>query len=1507
MKKIIFCLLSIVLTTVGFLGYAQTTFTYTASVQTYTVPVGVTAITIDARGAMGGGQNCIYTNYQSLGGCGGRVQATVNVTPGHVLNITVGGKPNVLGVGGYGGGGNDNALWTTIWPGAGGGGASSVIDNTAGITLVIAGGGGGGGGDICPAGGTGGDKGGVGGGLIGGAGNSNICGVGTGGKGGTQIAGGAGGVCAPYTGANGALGVGANCPAAAGFGSGGGGGGYYGGGSGSYGSGGGGGSSYTNPTYTTSFVHTQGYNCNGTWTFGGVVDTGNGAVIINTACNAGSITGTATVCSGSTTNLTDATAGGIWSSSTTTIATVGTTGLVTAIVGGTTTISYTLGGCSATAIVTVYTMPTAITGTPNVCTGATTPLTDGVAGGVWSSSTPLVGTVSTTGVVTGIGAGTTTISYTTGGTCYQTIVVTVNKSPTAILGTASVCVGLTTSLTDAVAGGTWSSSNPAAGTVSTTGVVTGLGVGGTTMITYTMPGNCYVTTTVTVNPEPSAINGTFVICQGLTTTLTNTVGGGVWTSSNTAAGTIGAATGILGGIGGGTTIISYTSANCTPVTQVVTVNPVAVITGSLTVCSGLSTQLTDAIAGTWTSSNTTVAIVGSSTGLVIGLTPGTTTITTTFPTGCSASAVVTVNPSPLAIVGTTTLCYGNTTTFTDPTAGGIWTSSNTAIATIVTTTGVTTAVGAAGGTTTIIYTLPAGCTATTTLTVNPVPTPILGILSVCTGLTTTLTDATPGGGWTSSNTTGAPISTSGTVTGILNGTATISYTLPTGCSATAVVTVNTSPNAIDGNHSLCLGTTTTLTDPTAGGTWSSSNSGVGSIGSTTGVLGGMSVNTATITYTLPTGGCTATTTITVNPLPAAISGTLSSCAGIFTQLSDVSGGGTWSSSNTAVATIGSKSGLVDALATGTTTVVYAFTVTGCSASAIFTVNPSPVAITGTPYICQGLSSIFNDGTPGGSWSSSNATYAVVGSTGIVGGVNPGAAVISYTLPTTCYAVYPVTITTPPTVITGPSVVCVGNAITLSDGVSGGTWSITPGAVAATLSSTGVVTGISSGVVGISYTTLACNPVIYPVTVNPLPHAITGVGNLCLGSSTSLTDASTGGTWSSSDTTASVSSTGVVSGVDTGSGTIITYMLPTGCFVTVPVIIFPVPDSIMGVDSVCQGTSLYLSDNTPGGVWSSSDGTIARSIAFTGEVDGLVAGNVHISYTLISGCYVIVPFKVIEPLPASVTITQTLDSTKCSGQPDTLIAHPVNGGTPTFEWDIFGAHFKYGDTLIYPPAHGDYITCIMTSHDICSSPAEAQTSLVMNVYPLVAPTVVISTTGGDTTAYVGDVYTFYSDVTNGGVNPGYQWSVNNAPVAGATNSTFTTHVYNDNITVTCTVTGNSPCDTGNTTDTSSPLTIYGLGYLSVNTVTTGGNDLSLFPNPNTGSFILSGKLSAVSNKNVSIAVADMLGRTVYTGETMPLNGTIHAEIKLDNGIAAGTYLLRVNTESGTETFHFVIGK
>jgi hypothetical protein len=95
---------------------------------------------------------------------------------------------------------------------------------------------------------------------------------------------------------------------------------------------------------------------------------------------------------------------------------------------------------------------------------------------------------------------------------------------------------------------------------------------------------------------------------------------------------------------------------------VVDVKPTPTITGNLNVCLGSSTQLTGsgtpAVSNPWISGNGAVASV-SNTGLVTGLSLGTSVITYTDITGCSKTATVSVNEVPSAVSvtpATKTLC-----------------------------------------------------------------------------------------------------------------------------------------------------------------------------------------------------------------------------------------------------------------------------------------------------------------------------------------------------------------------------------------------------------------------------------------------------------------------------------------------------------------------------------------------------------------------------------------------------------------------------------------------------------------------------------------------------------------------------------------------------------------------------------------------------------------------------------------------------------------------------------
>jgi uncharacterized protein YjdB len=176
------------------------------------------------------------------------------------------------------------------------------------------------------------------------------------------------------------------------------------------------------------------------------------------------------------------------------------------------------------------------------------------------------------------------------------------------------------------------------------------------------------------------------------------------------------------------------------------------------------------------------------------------------------------------------------------------------------------------------------------------------------GASTPLSSATPGGNWTSSNTSTATVTTTGTVTGIASGTAVITYTAA-GCGTTTTVSVIALPaaGAISGTAAVCPGTTTTLTGTVAGGTWLSSDITIADVDMATGIVTGIVAGTTTISYTVTNacGSATITKTATVNSMPVAgaISGTTVVCEDANTDLDHVSPGYTWSSSNTAVATV----------------------------------------------------------------------------------------------------------------------------------------------------------------------------------------------------------------------------------------------------------------------------------------------------------------------------------------------------------------------------------------------------------------------------------------------------------------------------------------------------------------------------------------------------------------------------------------------------------------------------
>jgi uncharacterized protein YjdB len=792
-----------------------------------------------------------------------------------------------------------------------------------------------------------------------------------------------------------------------------------------------------------------------------------------------------------------------WSSSDESVARVSASGLVTAVTPGVATITATSEGRSGSAVITVGRVSVAsvdvspaqasvlagstvqLSATPRDASG--TPLPDRTV--VWASSDNSIAPVSQQGVVTGIRPGTVTITASSEGHSGSSTV-TVTLVPVASVSVApptlDLPVGGTGQLTATArdASGnvlpgrqaTWSSDNPGVAEVSQTGAVTGRGEGRAT-ITATSEGHS-ATATVTVRPAsvasvavspPSSTlfpGGTVQLTATTRDAQGNTLTGRsvIWSSTNGAVASV-SSTGAVTALAPGNATIIATSEGRSGSASI-TVNPapvasVAVSQPPPSIVVGTTVQLSavpqDAAGGaldrpvTWSSSNPGIATV-TSTGLVRGVAPGTSTITATSE-GKSGTATVTVAPPPVASVSvnpsTETLVPNETLQLTATLRDAdnnllsgravAWSSSNDQIAR-VSASGLVTAVSQ--GTVTITATSE-GRSGTASIAVDPPPVATVGVtpssLDLIVGASEQLT-ATPRDAagntlsgravtWSSNRPEVAEVSQNGTVTARGAGTATITATSE-GKSGTATVRVQPAPVAsVDvapTSAALTPGGTVqlTATPKDARGnvltgrtvTWRSSNPGVATVTSA-GLVTGVAPGNASIIAT--SEGKEGTAAITVNPTAVA-SVTVSPSElvllvgdedGFTATARDASGRVltgrpvSWSTTNGAVVTV-TQEGRVKATGPGEATI--SATVGGVSGGAKITVYtqvpvasvtvepPSASLVEGdTRQLTATLRDAWNQVITGRpiTWRSSNDAIAQVSAAGVVTAMAPGSATI----------------------------------------------------------------------------------------------------------------------------------------------------------------------------------------------------------------------------------------------------------------------------------------------------------------------------------------------------------------------------------------------------------------------------------------------------------------------------------------------------------------------------------
>jgi len=992
-------------------------------------------------------------------------------------------------------------------------------------------------------------------------------------------------------------------------------------------------------------------------------------------------------------------------------------------------------GCVATATmdVTVNAMPT-ISGNAPICIGASVTLTgSGTPDGTtpWSSSNIGIATVNNIGVVTGVSAGVATITYMDNNGCTITTDVTVNPDPT-ISGATSICIDETLQLTgsaspDAVL--PWSSSDDGVATIGTTGLVTGV-TDGTTTITYTNTNGCQNTVDITVDPSPiiSTTQTPLTGCNSndgiiLVSDIALATGTVSWTG--TASGSVTSETlpyNIIG-LAAGTYDVTFTddASGCTSViSQEIFINPGAPALNPIsdtTSCGVDYILLNSIITGSgMTGGQAFYTATGGPGGAGALIPDGTTysasTNTTVFlydENGACASEqsfTIVVNPLP-TISGNVPVCINATVQLTGsgaPDGSTPWISSNTSVAT-VSNTGLVTALS--DGTTTITYTNTNGCQNSVLFTVNATPT-ITNNVDLCvTGTNQLVGSGSPAliSPWVSSDILIVTVDDLGEVTGVAPGTSTITYTNVNGCQITEIVTVNANPT-ISGDAPICIGATVQLTGSlTANGTtpWVSSNTAVATINNS-GLVFGVSDGTTTITYT-NSNGCQNTVDITVNPSPiiSTIQTPLTGCNsndGII-QVSDVgfaTGTVIWTGTAVGLAASETLPYNIVGLASGTYNVTFTDDASGCTSVTSLEIFANPVAPVLNPILdttsCGVDYVLLNSIITGSDLTGSQAFYTATGGPGGAGALIPDGTTYSASTNTTvflydengaCASEQSFTIVVNPLpTISGNAPVCVGASVQLTG--SGTPDATTPwvssNVLVATVSSTGLVLGVSDGTTTITYTNInGCqNTVLVTVNLNP---TITNNLDLCVNGTNQLVGSGLPALvspWTSSDILiVTVDNLGEVTGVDAGTSTI-TYTNVNGCQITEIVTVNANP-TISGNVPICIGATVQLTGSlTANGTtpWVSSNTAVA-TVDNSGLVLGVLDGTTTITYMNDNGCSV----SVILAVNASPIIsTSQTGLTLCNSNDGILHVSDVGNATGTVAWTGAESGTVLNQTLQY---------------------------------------------------------------------------------------------------------------------------------------------------------------------------------------------------------------------------------
>ncbi|MES2139936.1 MAG: PKD domain-containing protein [Bacteroidota bacterium] len=587
------------------------------------------------------------------------------------------------------------------------------------------------------------------------------------------------------------------------------------------------------------------------------------------------------------------------------------------------------------------------------------------------------------------------------------------------------------------------------------------------------------------------------------------------------------------------------------------------------------------------------------------------TITVNGCTSSPASKTVTVNPLPVVVVNSPSICIGQSATLTASGANTYAWIPNTNIS------GITGASITANPTSTISYTVTGtntttGCknTSVSLVTVKPLPVVNAGpSITLCNQpVPNTLTGFSPAGGtWT-----GAGVSSAGVFTPSASGIFILTYSYSDGsCSNQDTMKVTViAPQTVNAGtgFAICENIAAqTLTGFTpAGGTWS----GAGMTGNSFDpAAAGPGIHI--LTYSLGAGTCLTSDTIKVNvkASPTVVVNSPTICAGE-TVILTASGANTYSwAPNTNLTAVTGASVSANPGSSISYTVTGTTSLTGCTKTAVsnVTVNPLPVVNAGPSItLCnQPIPNTLTGFSPaGGTWTGAGVTGAGVFTPSTVGNF-----ILTYSftsLNCTNQDSLIITVVTPQTANAGTGYkTCVNAPIQTLSGYtpSGGTWT-GPSITGNTFNP--ATAGIGMHILTYSFGTGTClSTDTIRVTVNSAPVVTVNSALFCSGDSSTLT---AGGAntyvWGPStglnlSTGASVIAFPTTTTIYTVTGTV----TATGCSATAPstITVNPLP-------VVNAGASILLCDQPIAYTLTGFSPTTGGSGAWTGA--GVTAAGIY---------------------------------------------------------------------------------------------------------------------------------------------------------------------------------------------------------------------------------------------------------------------------------------------------------